>query len=174
MNDDCLEAPCDPDIFKQCLPDKKYRILSSKKENIGYTKAFEYLVQSSKGKYVALCDQDDIGDQTKIEKCVCRMKKDHTLLVATDRKLINTEGHVYCDSVRHRQSRPWEQWHTYDDIGVKNFFATCAPGMCLMAEGDFVRQTVPFSTETGHDKWIIACAGKGKRKYVRNASRLED
>lgn len=67
-----------------------------------------------------------------------------------------------------------EKWHTYDDIGVKNFFATCAPGMCLMAEGDFVRQTVPFSTETGHDKWIIACAGKSKRKYVRNASRLED
>ncbi len=53
MNDDCPEAPCDSDIFKQCLPDKKYRILPSKKENIGYTKAFEYLVQSSKGKYVA-------------------------------------------------------------------------------------------------------------------------
>ena len=51
--DDCPEAPCDPDIFKQCLPDKKYRILPSKKENVGYTKAFEYLVQSSKGKYVA-------------------------------------------------------------------------------------------------------------------------
>ena len=43
-----------------------------------------------------------------------------------------------------------------------------------MAEGDFVRQTVPFSTETGHDKWIIACAGKSKRKYVRNTSSLED
>ena len=40
-----------PDSYQWCK--KKYRILPSKKENVGYTKAFEYLVQSSKGKYVA-------------------------------------------------------------------------------------------------------------------------
>lgn len=165
--DDCPEEPCDPDIFRKCLTDKKYRILPCGKKNLGYVKAFEYLVRSSEGDYAAFCDQDDVWVNDKIEKCVRRIKKDGALLVATDRKLIDGEGRVYCESVCHMQRRGYSFPYTSETIAIRNFFDTFAPGMCLMADGSFVRNTIPFSEYTGHDKWIIACAcACGKISFV--------
>ena len=84
---------------------QKYRILPYKKKNIGYVKAFEYLVEQADGNYIAFCDQDDIWDKTKIEKCIQCMEKEHTILVVTDRKIIDAEGEATCNSVRHTSKK---------------------------------------------------------------------
>lgn len=156
--DDCVKNRCDQKIFEDCLKKKQYHVLPYKEKNLGYLKAFEYLVKESEGEYIALCDQDDIWTSDKIEKCVDCLEHDDTLLVVTDRKLIDGEGKVLCDSVRHTSKQPHEIWNTGDDIGVRNFFTACAPGMCMVVVGDFARSTLPFSEYTGHDKWLIVCA----------------
>ena len=156
--DDCANKRCDVSIFEANLKRKPYRILPYKKENLGYTKAFEYLVQESDGDYVAFCDQDDIWDEDKIEKCVACMKREGTILVTTDRRLIDADDKVILDSVRRASKKNYETWKSYDDIGKSNFFITHTVGMSMVMNGAFVRSTVPFSDYTGHDKWVTACA----------------
>lgn len=165
--DDCVEERCGREIFQRCLKKKPFRILPYKKKNLGYTKAFEYLAENSDGDYIAFCDQDDVWHREKIEKCVDRLKKDGTLLVATDRSLIDEKGDLICDSVRHTSRSATERWNTYEDIGKQNLFMCYAPGMSLVARGDFIRSTIPFSVHTGHDKWVISCAcAEGKVSYL--------
>lgn len=39
--------------------------------------------------------------------------------------------------------------------------------MVLVASGNFARSILPFSTYTGHDKWIISCASvEGKVAFI--------
>lgn len=156
--DDCVTKRCDQEIFEKYLTNKKYRLLPYQKENLGYVKAFETLVENADGTYIALCDQDDIWDADKVRKCVERLEKDGTVLVATDRKLIDGDGKVYCESVRHSSKVVSEKWNSKEDIGVRNFFQAGAPGMCMVMRTDFAKSTIPFSEYTGHDKWLLACA----------------
>lgn len=156
--DDCIESRCDVSIFQEVLNKKKWRMLHYKDVNLQYTKAFEELVRQTDGEYVAFCDQDDIWDYMKIEKCVEVLKKDKTDLVATDRCLIDEKDKIICPSVRHNRPSPENSWNTFDDIGKYNFFVTYAVGMSIVMKGEFVRSVVPFSKYTGHDKWVLACA----------------
>lgn len=156
--DDCVEHRCDLKIFEKYLCRKEYRILPYKEKNLGYTKAFEYLVSESNGDYLAFCDQDDIWDTDKIMRCVETLQKDGSSLVATDRRLIDENDKVFCESVRHSSNKIYETWNTGDDIATYNFFTTCAIGMSMVVDGIFARSCIPFSVNTGHDKWMIACA----------------
>ena len=158
IHDDCVDERCDTGIFDRCIQNHPYKVLPYKESNLGYTKAFEYLTENSDGDYIAFCDQDDVWDADKLEVSVSCLEKDGTVLVASDRRLIDENNNVFCDSVRESSNKPWESWSTGDDILNPNFFTTYAIGMCLVAKGDFARSCVPFSENTGHDKWIIACA----------------
>lgn len=165
--DDCVKQRFDLSCLNRFIKKKKYRVLPYLEENVGYVKAFEYLVKESTGEYIAFCDQDDEWDPRKIEKCVLKLEQAGTLLVATDRKIIDGEGKVVCESVRHSSNKKYETWNSFEDIGVYNFFTACAPGMSIVMDGPFARSTVPFSEYTGHDKWVIECANAcGKLSYL--------
>lgn len=165
--DDCIDKRCDVSIFEKCLKKKDYRILPYNSKNLGYTKAFETLVKASDGVYVAFCDQDDIWDADKIEKSVACIKKEETLLVTTDRRIIDQDGVVVNPSIRHSSNKKYDTWCSFEDIGKYNFFTTCTIGMCMLIDGDFARSTVPFSVHTGHDKWVTACASAcGKISFL--------
>lgn len=156
--DDCVTRRCDLGIFERCIKNKKYRILPYKEQNLGYTKAFEYLVSESDGEYIAFCDQDDIWDEQKIEKCVECLKEEKSLVVVSDRRIIDSKGNVLNESIRHTSNKNYDLWKSHDDIGKYNFFATHTIGMSMVVEGAFARSTLPFSEHTGHDKWVTSCA----------------
>lgn len=156
--DDCITKRCDYQIFEKTLKNIGYRILPCKKENLGYTKAFEYLVEQADGDYIAFCDQDDVWNKTKIEKCVRCMEEEKTILVVTDRRIIDADGQVTCTSVRHTSKKKYNTWNSHEDIGVYNFFTACAPEIRMVMNSKFAKECIPFSKNTDHDKWIIACA----------------
>lgn len=165
--DDCIDKRCDTAIFDQCIKKKKYRSLPYNSKNLGYVKAFETLVKASDGKYVAFCDQDDIWDAEKIEKSVACIKRENTLMVTTDRRIIDQDDVVVNNSIRHSSDKKYDTWNSLEDIGKYNFFTTCAIGMCILVDGDFVRSIVPFSSYDAHDKWVTACASCcGKVSYL--------
>lgn len=165
--DDCTTCRCDTKIFDEYVTNFEFEILPYEEKNQTYMKAFEKLVEKSTGEYVAFCDQDDIWMPNKIEKCVEYMKKTNTLLVATDRQIIDQNDNVICDSVRKDSKKNYDVWNTYDDITKYNIFVTYAVGMSIVMNGHFVRTTTPFSKYTGHDKWVLACAStEGKVGYL--------
>lgn len=165
--DDCVTKRCDITVFEECITAFPWRILPYEDTNLGYTKAFEKLTMASDGDYVAFCDQDDIWMHDKIQKCVEELERNQTLVVATDRKIIDESDQVTCESVRKVSSKPYENWKTFDDIGKYNIFITYAVGMCMVINGELARASIPFSSNTGHDKWIIACAcAQGRVSFI--------
>jgi glycosyltransferase involved in cell wall biosynthesis len=163
---DCPSERIDKELFKEHI---HYPIvfLETDGENRGFIKAFEKLINESKGKYVAFCDQDDIWKKDKIEKCVGTLKKDKSLAVATDRSIINENDEVKIQSVRETVNKNYENWMTGDDICKYDLVICFAVGMCLVADGDFARSTCPISEFSGHDQWLLACAStEGKVSFI--------
>lgn len=165
--DDCIEKRCNKIIFEECITNFEWELLPYEPKNLNYIKAFETLVKKSSGRYIAFCDQDDIWNNDKIEKCVQYIKQKNVLLVATDRMIINQDDIIVCESVREHSNKNYDNWSTYDDITKYNIFVTYAVGMSIVMDGDFARSILPFSSYSGHDKWVLACAStEGKVGFI--------
>ena len=158
FDDGASIEPCDPDIFKETITKFPYHILPYENKNLGYVAAFEKLIKESDADYLAFCDQDDIWRKDKLQKCVQELEKTGSLLVASDRTLIDGEDNIICDSVRKHSNKNYESWNSGDDICKYNLIITFAVGMCLVGNGDFIRSCLPLSKNTGHDKWLLSCA----------------
>lgn len=162
INDDCPSSKCDISLFEKYLTNIPYRVLPSEK-NLGYIKSFEKLSNAATGEYVAYCDQDDIWREDKIEKSIQAFQKNKdVLVVVSDRKLIDENDNVICESVKHQNKNNSDNYKI-DEVCKRNFFLTFVPGMCIVAKTDFIKSILPFSIYTGHDKWIIACASANKQ-----------
>ena len=165
--DDCVINRTDREIIKKEITAFPVTFLSYEHHNLGYAKAFEKLIESSNGEYIAFCDQDDIWNNDKIEKCVNTLKKDNSLVVASDRTIIDENDNITISSVRKNSNKNYESWHTGDDIVKYNIFTTYAVGMCMVMDGKFARSILPISNFTGHDKWALCCAGiEGKISFI--------
>ena len=165
--DDCINNRCDCRIFEKYITNFEWEILPYCEKNLNYMGAFEKLVMESQGEYIAFCDQDDIWMTDKIEKCIEYMKQTETVLVVTDKQIIDENDNITCSSVRKNSKKNYDNWNTYDDITKYNLFITYAVGMSIVMSGDFARSTLPLSKNTGHDKWVLACAStEGKVGYL--------
>lgn len=169
VNDDCLEHRCDISIFRDNLKKKQFKILPYSDKNLNYHKSFEKLTASSDGDYVAYCDQDDIWMPEKIEKCVKVLQTEKSLVVASDRQIIDEYGNVVISSVRNVSNKNYDSWNSGDDIAKYNVFITFAVGMSIVADGTFARSIIPFNDYTGHDNWILSCASvEGKVSFIND------
>ncbi len=165
--DDCVSKRFDRNVIQEMINHFPVKFLPYEDHNLGYSKAFEKLIEYSDGEYIAFCDQDDIWDEHKIEKCVETLKNDQSLMAISDRSIIDKNDDIKIKSVRSTVKRKYLRWHTGDDIVKYNIFACVAPGMSIMMDGPFARTIVPVSKFTGHDKWAICCAGiEGIISYI--------
>ena len=164
---------CEIEIFNRYITNFPFKILPYKNENLGYERAFETLVEASDAPYIAFCDQDDIWRKDKISKCVDVLQKEHSLAVASDRMLIDKDDNIICDSVRKSNNKNYESWNSGDDIGKYNLFVTFAVGMSIVADGQYTRSILPFSKNTGHDKWLLSCASTDGRVSFINETLVQ-
>ncbi|MDD8048025.1 MAG: glycosyltransferase [Thomasclavelia sp.] len=155
--DDCIDKRVDRQLIKRYFNRFPITFVPNLNNNIGFFRAFEYLLKQSNGKYIALCDQDDVWHNDKIEKSIKVLKDDNSLLVASDHRIINQNDEVVSESARKNDiAKNYNRWKTGDDIAKYNLFVTYAIGNCLVADGDFARSTIPFGA--AQDKWLINCA----------------
>lgn len=67
-------------------------------ENGGYVENFHQAIMEAGGDVIFLCDQDDIWDARKVERCVAELEKDESLLlVCTGYDTIDSEDRI-CDA----------------------------------------------------------------------------
>lgn len=165
--DDCITNRCDISIFNKYITNFEWEVLPYEEKNLNYIKAFEKLVKRSTGDYIAFCDQDDIWVSDKLEKCINYLSETKTLLVASDRQIIDQNDMIICDSVRKNSTKNYDTWNTNDDITKYNIFVTHAVGMSIVMDGPFARSTLPFSEYAGHDKWVLSCSStEGRVGYL--------
>lgn len=167
FDDGANSQPLDHSFVEKYLTKVSYRWLESKDQNLGYVRAFEYLIEQSTADYLAFCDQDDIWKPEKIERCVQTLKQDHSLAVASDKSIIDAEDHVLIESVKAQSTKSYDCWKTGDDICKYDLFVCYAVGMSMVVDGQFARRSMPISTYTAHDKWLLACAStEGIVSYI--------
>ena len=163
--DDCPEEDIS-DILEDVLLKTPYTYRKCS-ENLGYICAFEGLTRVASGEFLAFCDQDDVWEVSKLSRCVKVLKQEDAVLVTSDRRIIDEENHVVTESVHSTSKYPYERWHTGDDISCNAVFTCYALGMTIVMRTDAAKQMLPFSKNTGHDKWVTMCAAAmGRVCYI--------
>lgn len=158
--DDCIEERFDQKLIVNRMQggNVKLRFLPYKEQNLGYAKAFAYLVEESDGDFIAFSDQDDIWDLKKIEVCVATMKKDKCLVASHGKTIIDKEDQIVKNGKSKAISKKRATWKSGDDIAKYQLFRDFVAGNCMMANGPFARSTMPISEYAPHDSWIVSCA----------------
>lgn len=157
--DDCVHNRTSKDVFTKNITNFECEFLPYESNNLGYAKAFEKLIDASSSEYVAFCDQDDIWHPNKIEECVEKIKLSNCLVTVTDQEIIDSDDNVIKESTRNNDSKSlFDNWSDQDDISSYNLFQTFAPGMSIVARGDFARSILPIPDAFAHDTWIMQCA----------------
>ena len=144
-----------------------YEIYKAEK-NLGYIKAFEQLTRMAETPYIAYCDQDDLWDPEKLEKCIHILEKEDAVLVTTDRRVIDENDQVLVESDCQESPNVQNSWKTGDDITLRAATSCMAIGMSIVMRTDAAQKAMPFSVHTGHDKWLTLCAShQGKVAFIK-------
>jgi glycosyltransferase involved in cell wall biosynthesis len=131
--------------------DTRLSVIQNEK-NLGYVKNFEKAIYQCKGKYIALCDQDDVWELNKIERLVNAIND--SLLIYHDSQLIDVKGNPL--------KKVSDLMNMYRGNSPLPFlFYNCISGhSCL-----FNNQLIPILKATGgfnpklfHDWWIAFLA----------------
>jgi len=119
-------------------------------ENRGFVKNFEHAMQLCKGEFIALSDQDDIWELTKIEQQV---------------NAIGSNALVYHDSLcidQNGQSLAYKLSDVYTLYEGKQpypfFFFNCVSGHSMLFKKDLLRDIFPLDPRYFHDRWIAFIA----------------
>ncbi len=155
-NDD-PSVPLDEALFRECVTRFPVRLYSGE-ENLGYTRAYERLTELCDGEYLTYCDQDDVWLPGKISGSVRALEEAGAQAVVCDRALIDGEGRVLCESVRHTSRMHNETWPSCADITVPDTFLCYGNGLCILMRTEIAKMALPFCRTTGHDKWVLLCA----------------
>ena len=142
---------------------ESYKIkLFKNSENLGYIKNFENTISNCNGKYIFLCDQDDIWDVEKVEKVVKQFNQD-TLLIFHNSEFIDSAGISILKNMDDR-------FTLNQNITPLSFLLfNGISGHALAFESSIIKEILPFPKIVHHDCWIsFIAACNGNIKYLPN------
>lgn len=155
VDDASTDNSCE--ILKQ-YADKDQRILFYKNENnLGFNLNFNKACKLATGDFIAIADQDDIWELTKIEKLLAKINEDKNTLL------------VHCISARfekfgkfHLKSHKLVNYSAGKD--VRNFFlSNYISGHNMLLRRSLLEMSLPFPGDVYYDWWLAAvasCNGK--------------
>lgn len=166
-----ISDDCSTDNTREILKEYKQKddriILYFQDENLGYIKNFEFLLQKVESEFFALCDQDDIWLEEKIEKSYKKLADSNSDLVHSDLEVIDSNNNVIYES-------RWKKMGLskkvkYDDLRSLYLY-NCVTGCTLMAKSKFIKDILPLPYKSKymvHDYWIsLVIALKGKITHI--------
>lgn len=145
------------EIIKQYAA-RDERIFAYRNEyNLGFNLNFNKACKLAEGDFIAIADQDDIWEATKIEKLLAKIQEDASILL------------VHCISARfekfgefHLKSHKLVNYFAGKD--VRNFFlSNFISGHNMLFRRSLLEKSLPFPENVYYDWWLAAvacCNGK--------------
>ena len=127
---------------------------------LGPAAAFERAIAYATGKYIFLCDQDDVWFPDKVAVSIEILQEQNVLAVVSDARIIDADGNTLMESFQNwRGSREgfWSNW-------IKNGFLGC----CMAFRGSAKNFLLPFPPNINmHDEWIgLCCSVAGTVRFT--------
>ena len=161
--DDCPNSRCDKRIFKETLTRVNYKFLKYNKKNVGYSKAFQILIENVEHNgYIAFCDQDDIWLENKIEEMVKELKKTNKEFAYCDRNEIDENDNLINSNIVNPLVKDFGDDRKKLLIGSP--FRTLAQGMSIICSVSFAKSCIPFEN-FAFDKWL-SCVALAENKAI--------
>jgi len=173
VSDDCSKDST-PDILKEYeKKDNRIKIFLNEKNSGSYIKNFEFLLKQVESNYYALCDQDDVWLEDKIEKSYNKLIEDNADLVYTDLKIVDQDLKEIAPSM-------WDYLKirkkvNYDDERTEYLY-NCVTGCTLLSKSKFIKEFLPLPYKSEymvHDYWIsLYISLHGKITHLNEATIL--
>lgn len=118
---------------------------------------FENAINHAKGDYLFLSDQDDIWEETKVEKMVNILKS--VDCVHCNNGVIDSQGN---------ETNAYAQKAMFSQSVLQNLKTTPFLGCCMAFRKEALKYILPFPKKCiGHDLWIgCLCAAKNQLVYI--------
>lgn len=128
-------------------------------QNLGYIKNFEKAISLCNGDYIALCDQDDIWNPSKIELQLAGIG-DHALIYH-DSEFVDDKGL----SLDKKKSDILNMYQ--GESSVPFLFFNCVSGHACLFNKKLFPYCLPFPKEIFHDRWLaFTAANNGGIAYL--------
>lgn len=138
------------------------RIIIFKGPGEGVKKNFENAIRNCGGRYIFLCDQDDIWEPDKVDKVVNTFLRTQAPVVVHDCQVVNDMGEVIEESYySYRNSGPGK---------FKNLMKNTYIGCCMAFDAALKDAVLPIPGDIEmHDQWIgIIGDNLGKNVFIED------
>ena len=146
------------------INDTRIRVIFNKKNispfeicqnNFFVTANFENALNNASGKFIFLCDQDDIWLPNKVEECLNVLKINKCSLVMSTINVIDSDGKVFQKNSKLKKQSFWLALKKSQFLGSTMAFDRC-----------FLDEILPFPKYTvSHDAWIGLIANFQSKLY---------
>ena len=118
---------------------------------------FLSLLAEVDAQYYMFCDQDDIWHDDKIEVSLSAMRNDKPMIVHTDLRMVDAQGHCIAESFW-KNSRIFP--HAITEF--RHYASTCVATGCTMLFNRSAKDCVVFNPRHArmHDAWVTLCVAK--------------
>ena len=147
--DDCSTDGTLVILNKYAIQYPQFQVYQNK-NNLGFTRNFEKVVNLCKGDLIALCDQDDIWHPQKIELQVNAISDN--VLIYHDSEFIHEDG----SSMNKKMS---DVMNLYSGNHPQVFFFfNCVSGHSILMKRELLAVSLPLKEDYFHDWWLAYVA----------------
>ena len=166
IQDDCSKDNT-VEILKKYVQKDNRISFNINKENIGYIKNFEGLLNRVDSEYFMLCDQDDVWLPEKIEVSLKKIMETNSDLVFTDLQVVDESLSPMMSSLI-RHSNTLKNILVYNDYRLI-YLRNCVTGCTILTKKKFICKFIPIPIKFPmiHDWWMTLIVGlNGKIQYI--------
>lgn len=137
---------------------------------LGVTRNFEAACQRANGDVIFLADQDDRWDRDKIGKMMAEFSHEPVLLVASNARIFDAEGHVSGETLfdRLRITEAERLQMVAGQLSSLLLYRTILTGATFAFKRQLLQFALPFDARMVHDEWLAQIAWMtGEVKVMR-------